>query len=163
MAGIGDGEVLHIGDLADKAGVSADTVRYYERLGLLGSPARTAGGYRVYTEADLGRLLFIRRAKLLGLSLDEIRGLLEWRRRASAGRCVGRWPSCCAARSASARRGWRSFSAFVKLGGAVPTSPGARRRAYLRLRFVPGDLCLSAGGGRRVGVAQRKDSLARQT
>lgn len=76
MAGIGDGEVLHIGDLADKAGVSADTVRYYERLGLLGSPARTAGGYRVYTEADLGRLLFIRRAKLLGLSLDEIRGLL---------------------------------------------------------------------------------------
>ncbi len=71
-----DREVLRIGELARLGGTSTDTVRYYERLGLLGSPARTPAGYRVYGDADLGRLLFIRRAKLLGLSLDEIRGLL---------------------------------------------------------------------------------------
>ncbi len=76
MAGIGDGGALHIGELADRAGVSTDAVRYYERLGLLGSPARTPAGYRVYGDSDLGRLLFIRRAKHLGLSLEEIRGLL---------------------------------------------------------------------------------------
>jgi DNA-binding transcriptional MerR regulator len=67
---------LRIGELAARAATSTDTVRYYERLGLLGSPIRSASGYRLYETADLGRLLFIRRAKLLGLSLDEIRGLL---------------------------------------------------------------------------------------
>jgi DNA-binding transcriptional MerR regulator len=67
---------FRIGQLAERASTSTDTIRYYERLGLLGVPGRTGGGYRVYTDADLGRLLFIRRAKLLGLTLDEIRGLL---------------------------------------------------------------------------------------
>ncbi len=68
--------VLRIGELATRVGTSADTVRYYEKLGLLGPPSRSEGGYRLYTEAELGRLQFIRRAKQLGLSLDEIRGLL---------------------------------------------------------------------------------------
>ncbi|GIW07527.1 MAG: hypothetical protein KatS3mg060_2332 [Dehalococcoidia bacterium] len=67
---------LRIGELASRAGTSADTVRYYERLGLLGPSARTESGYRLYGETDLGRLQFIRRAKQLGLSLEEIRGLL---------------------------------------------------------------------------------------
>ncbi len=67
---------LRIGELARRAGTSADTVRYYEGVGLLGMPERTASGYRRYGEADLGRLRFIRRAKRLGLSLEEIRGLL---------------------------------------------------------------------------------------
>lgn len=67
---------LRIGEFARWAGTSADTVRYYERLGLLGTPRRAANGYRRYTEADLGRLRFIRRAKHLGLSLEEIRDLL---------------------------------------------------------------------------------------
>ncbi len=67
---------LRIGELAVRAGTSTDTVRYYERLGLLGVPRRTASGYRLYGTADLGRLQFIRRAKRLGLSLEEIRGLL---------------------------------------------------------------------------------------
>ncbi len=69
-------EPWRIGELADAAGISADTLRYYERLGLLTTPARTATGYRLYGAQDLARLLFIRRAKLLGLSLTEIRGLL---------------------------------------------------------------------------------------
>lgn len=67
---------LRIGEVARQAGVSMDTIRYYERLGLLPAPARTDNGYRLYGQEDLGRLLFIRRAKRLGLSLDEIRGLL---------------------------------------------------------------------------------------
>ncbi len=68
---------LRIGTLAARAGLSTDAVRYYERLGLLKPPDRTTAGYRQYTAAELRRLQFIRRAKLLGLSLDEIRGLLD--------------------------------------------------------------------------------------
>ena len=67
---------LRVGEVARRAGTSADTVRYYERLGLLATPGRTENGYRLYSDSDLGRLQFIRRAKLLGLSLDEIRNLL---------------------------------------------------------------------------------------
>jgi DNA-binding transcriptional MerR regulator len=67
---------LRIGEIAQRSGTRIDTVRYYERLGLMGTPARTAGGYRVYSTVDLGRLQFIRRAKQLGFSLTEIRGLL---------------------------------------------------------------------------------------
>ncbi|MBI3977987.1 MAG: MerR family transcriptional regulator [Chloroflexi bacterium] len=68
--------MLRIGELASAVGMTPDTVRYYERLGLLGVPRRTESGYRLYTDADRRRLQFIRRAKLLSLSLDEIRSLL---------------------------------------------------------------------------------------
>lgn len=67
---------LFIGDVARQTGVRPDTIRYYERLGLLAAPTRSEGGYRLYGPEEVGRLLFIRRAKLLRLSLDEIRGLL---------------------------------------------------------------------------------------
>jgi MerR family Zn(II)-responsive transcriptional regulator of zntA len=67
---------LRIGELAARVGATADTVRYYEKLGLLESISRSESGYRLYSQAELGRLQFIRRAKLLGLSLDEIRSLL---------------------------------------------------------------------------------------
>ncbi len=70
------GGLLRIGELAARAGVSADTVRYYERLGLLRPSTRSESGYRLYGEADLGRLRFILRARRLGLSLDEVRELL---------------------------------------------------------------------------------------
>jgi len=69
-------EGLRIGELARRAGTSTDTIRYYERLGLLRVPTRSESDYRLYSDVDVGRLLFIRRAKLLGLSLDDIRGLL---------------------------------------------------------------------------------------
>lgn len=75
---------LRIGELAYQAGTSTDTIRYYERLGLLSVPVRSESGYRLYTDVDVGQLLFIRRAKLLGLSLDDIRGLLGL---AGAGAC----------------------------------------------------------------------------
>lgn len=67
---------MTIGALARAAGVGVDTVRFYEREGLLPQPARRASGYRQYTAATVQRLRFIRRAKELGFSLDEIRDLL---------------------------------------------------------------------------------------
>jgi MerR family copper efflux transcriptional regulator len=68
---------LTIGKLANAAGVGIDTVRFYERAGLLNKPRRTASGYRLYATSDVARLRFIRRAKGLGFSLEEIAELLR--------------------------------------------------------------------------------------
>lgn len=67
---------MKIGELAQRSGVRIDTVRYYEREGLLPRATRLASGYRVYDDADVRRLRFVRRAKALGFSLPEIRDLL---------------------------------------------------------------------------------------
>ena len=66
-----------IGQLARRAGVAIDTVRYYERNGLLAPRGRLASGYRRYSELEVARLRFIRRAQALGFSLKEIRELLS--------------------------------------------------------------------------------------
>ena len=66
-----------IGQLAERAGVVIDTVRYYERNQLLAPASRLESGYRRYGNAELKRLRFIRRAKALGFSLADIRGLLS--------------------------------------------------------------------------------------
>ena len=68
---------LTIGRIASLAEVGIDTVRFYERRGLLPTPPRTASGYRIYAPETVGRLNFIRRAKTLGFSLEEILTLLE--------------------------------------------------------------------------------------
>jgi len=67
---------MNIGQLASQSGMPIDTIRYYERAGLLPTPARGANGYRQYGPTDTRRLLFVRRAKELGFALEEIRGLL---------------------------------------------------------------------------------------
>ena len=67
---------MGIGTLAKHAGVGIDTVRYYERDGLLKPAARAASGYRRYSDSEVKRLRFIRRAKTLGFTLEEIRELL---------------------------------------------------------------------------------------
>src|SRR5262245_15989550 len=67
---------LTIGRLAARTGVNAETIRYYERVGILPRPALTKGGHRSYTEVEARRLAFIRRARELEFSLDEIRALL---------------------------------------------------------------------------------------
>lgn len=67
---------LTIGEVSRRSGFSVKTLRFYERRGLLPPSARSAGGFRLYTEADLGRLEFIRGAKALGFALDQIRELL---------------------------------------------------------------------------------------
>ena len=68
---------MKIGELAQKAEVNIDTVRYYERQGLLPEPQRLRSGYRQYEVSDVSRLRFVRRAKALGFTLQEIRDLLE--------------------------------------------------------------------------------------
>ena len=68
---------MRIGQLARTAGVAIATVRYYERVGLLAPAGRLASGYRRYGDADLKRLRFIRRAKALGFSLEDIAELLS--------------------------------------------------------------------------------------
>ena len=70
---------LKIGDVASRAGVGVETVRYYERRGLLKEPARNEAGYRQYAEDAVPRLRFIRRAKELGFTLKEIGELLDLR------------------------------------------------------------------------------------
>jgi DNA-binding transcriptional MerR regulator len=70
---------LSVGQLAARAGVRTDTIRYYERAGLLPSPQRTEGEHRRYGPADLDRLMFIRGAQRLGLRLAEIRDLVKVR------------------------------------------------------------------------------------
>lgn len=70
---------MRIGELAERTGVSVQTVRYYERRGLLPEPERTTSGYRTYDAGDLQRLQFILRAKTLGFTLSEIADLLELR------------------------------------------------------------------------------------
>jgi Zn(II)-responsive transcriptional regulator len=66
-----------IGQLAKRAGVATDTVRYYERNAMLTPARRTKSGYRRYGETELKRLRFIRRAKVLGFTLADIRELLS--------------------------------------------------------------------------------------
>ena len=69
--------LLNIGAVAKAAGVTVDTVRYYERSGLLPAATRTAAGYRRYARADVDRLRFVRQAKALGFTLDDIAELLR--------------------------------------------------------------------------------------
>jgi MerR family mercuric resistance operon transcriptional regulator len=68
---------LAIGALAKRTGSHVETIRYYERVGLLPAPARSARGYRLYGGEHLKRLTFVRRARALGFSIDEVRRLLD--------------------------------------------------------------------------------------
>lgn len=68
---------IRIGDLAKGAGTKVVTVRYYEQIGLLPAPSRTAGNYRTYSNEHMRRLRFIRRCRDLGFTLDQIRDLLR--------------------------------------------------------------------------------------
>lgn len=65
-----------IGELAKATGTQAETVRYYERIGLLPAPGRSSGNYRVYGAKDIERAAFVKRGRDLGFAIDEIRTLL---------------------------------------------------------------------------------------
>ncbi len=73
----GKGRTMHIGELAERTGLSLRTIRHYDEVGILPATARTEGGFRVYTENDLERLMVIRRMKPLGFSLEEMTDLLS--------------------------------------------------------------------------------------
>jgi DNA-binding transcriptional MerR regulator len=70
---------MRIGQLAEQAGISTKAIRYYEQIGMLAPPARTASGYRAYDQAVLGRLGFVRAAQAVGLTLGEIRQIIAFR------------------------------------------------------------------------------------
>ena len=77
-------QTFYISVLSKQAGVPVKTIRYYEDVGLLPRPSRTASGYRLYVPATADRLQFIKKAQSLGLTLDEIKEILEL---ADRGRC----------------------------------------------------------------------------
>lgn len=83
------------GELARSTGCNVETIRYYEKIGLLPAPPRTAAGYRIYAPAHAARLRFVMRARELGFSLDDIRGLL--------GLEDGTAPDCAAVRDRTER------------------------------------------------------------
>ncbi|MCO6440859.1 MAG: helix-turn-helix domain-containing protein [Nitrococcus mobilis] len=68
---------MHIGELAFRTGVNIETIRYYEREGILPAPARAANNYRTYSDRHLRRLHFVRRVRGLGFTLEEVRVLLS--------------------------------------------------------------------------------------
>jgi DNA-binding transcriptional MerR regulator len=70
-------ELMHIGRVADAIGLSLRTIRYYEEIGLVTPSGRTAGGFRLYNDDDVDRLLLIKRMKPLGYPLDEMARLLN--------------------------------------------------------------------------------------
>ena len=72
---------MRIGELAGQLGVTTTSIRFYESIGLLPEPQRTASGYRRYQRSDAERLTFIKTAQRLGLSLDEIKEIIAFRDR----------------------------------------------------------------------------------
>ncbi len=78
-------EGLKTAQLANEGGVNVETIRYYERHGLLPKPPRTASGYRVFSEDAISRLRFIKRSQELGFSLKEVKELLALRVRPGSG------------------------------------------------------------------------------
>jgi DNA-binding transcriptional MerR regulator len=82
---------MNIGQLASQAGVSIDTIRFWERRGVLPAAPRAASGYRVYTESTLARIRHTRRLQNLGLSLDEIIGALHAHDQGHASCDTQRW------------------------------------------------------------------------
>jgi DNA-binding transcriptional MerR regulator len=70
-----------IGEIAERTGVSVETLRYYEKRRLLNAPARTQGGYRLYSDAVVHQVKFVKQAQSLGLTLDDIQQLVAGRMR----------------------------------------------------------------------------------
>jgi DNA-binding transcriptional MerR regulator len=103
---------LKIGELARQTGLSIKTIRYYERRGLLEQPPRTEGGYRLYGPEEVARLRFVQRAKLLGLTLEEIRELVELAVRCNEGEIVPRLEEVLDAKLEETKRKMAELSAF---------------------------------------------------
>ena len=82
------GAGIRIGELSRRTGGNIETIRYYDRISLLPAPVRSDGGYRIYDTADVRRLAFVRRARELGFTLDEVRALLALSANDGQGACA---------------------------------------------------------------------------
>ena len=109
---------MRISELAESAGVPTSTVRYYERVGLLAAPHRTSSGYRDYQEDAAARLLFIARARRMGLSCEQLSSL------ATSSAASTRSPSSHAVSASTTKR-----RAPGTLAGSAASSTCNRRRA----------------------------------
>ena len=108
------------GELAQATGCNIETIRYYEKTGVLSDPPRTSTGYRIYSTAHATRLRFILRARELGFSMEDIRGLL--------GLEDGAAPTCAEVKERTERHLRRIEATLAKTaaqcsGTAVPTCP----------------------------------------
>lgn len=74
---VGSERMMHIGEVAERTSLSLRTLRHYDEIGLVVPSGRTEGGFRLYTESDIARLMLIRRMKPLGYSLEEMRDVLH--------------------------------------------------------------------------------------
>jgi DNA-binding transcriptional MerR regulator len=109
---IAESSQVKIGELARQTGLSIKTIRYYERRGLLEQPPRTEGGYRLYEPEEVARLRFVQRAKLLGLTLEEIRELVELAARCNEGEIVPRLEEVLEAKLQETERKIAELSGF---------------------------------------------------
>lgn len=128
---------MFIGELADRSGVGVETLRFYEREGLLPEPPRTRGGYRVYDADAVRRVQFILQAKDLGFTLAETKELLELRVTD---------PDACGDVEATAR--------------AKISDVEARIQELERIRIVLGDLVRVCAANEQTGECPILDSLA---
>jgi DNA-binding transcriptional MerR regulator len=123
---------MKIGELANQTGLSIKTIRYYEGRGLLEQPPRTEAGYRLYGPEEVARLRFVQRAKLLALTLEEIRELVELAARCNEGEIVPRLEEVLDAKLEETERKMAELTAFRQnllyyreraedLKGRVPT------------------------------------------
>jgi DNA-binding transcriptional MerR regulator len=103
---------LKIGELARQTGLSIKTIRYYEQRGLLEQPPRTEAGYRLYGPEEVARLRFVQRAKLLGLTLEEIRELVGLAARCNEGEIVPHLEEVLRAKLVETERKMAELSAF---------------------------------------------------
>lgn len=110
---------LLIGELARLAGVKVDSVRFYERSGLLPQPARSANGYRVYAQPTVDQLRFIKKAQSLGFSLDEIKRILRLRGRSDCCRSVVTMAEATLEETERKLREMRRFAAALRKNLAV--------------------------------------------
>lgn len=92
---------MQIGDVAERTGLSLRTIRHYEEVGLLPEAQRSAGGFRLYGEGAVSRLLLIKRMKPLDFTLEEMRDLIEVRERLAGPRLSARTRACLQERLAT--------------------------------------------------------------
>jgi DNA-binding transcriptional MerR regulator len=114
-----------IGDLAQQSGTKVETIRYYEKAGLMPSPARTAGNHRAYSQTHADRLAFIRHGRQLGFSLESVRTLLA---------LADEPERDCANVDAIAREPCRGARAHCPLAGIGSRVVAHDRRVWLRPR-----------------------------